>query len=267
MGTPAPAGTGDSEVLDSEDDEVDGWTRGQLDLEEIPAYLHYFFARSGVRVFLDTVKSAVRDKSDRLPPICTKQLADKVQNMCRRHFLRHPLIPEVRYTEPRHLQDGDNPPIDICKVTADNIHEFSVIEMYNLCKKENNPRLFRYLWTNWYRRDSPRYQERWGLISISSCPWIPRARTTMRVESHWRDIKRNYLYLFHRPRLDLLIFIITTAFLLSRFERWEQACDVRDIPRWYVDFLREWRKVYYIGASKLQETILRGRIYGTSLQN
>jgi len=208
-----------------------------------------------VIAFLSTVKRAAKDKDNRLAPLCTKQLAEKVLQMCRRHFLHHPFIPEVKYTSFPGL-DGNKTPESRFQVTGDLIHEFSVMEMYNLCKNSQNPRLFRYLWANWYRRDSPRYQERWGLISISDCPWIPRARTTMRVEAHWRDIKRNYLYQLYRPRLDLLVFVIITAFIPSRMERWEQACDIRDIPRWYVDFLREWKKVYRVGTSNLQETIL-----------
>ena len=168
---------GDNESSEDDMEEGDGEKDGQFDPEEVPSYLQQFFRNPVVTAFLNTVKSAAKDKL-----LCTRQLAEKVLQMCRRYFLHHPFIPEVKYTS---LSDGNRIPESRFQVTGNLIHEFSVMEMFKLCKDAQNPRLFRYLWANWYRRDSPRYQERWGLVSISDCPWIPRARTTMRVEAHW----------------------------------------------------------------------------------
>ena len=117
---------GDNESSEDDMEEGDGEKDGQFDPEEVPSYLQQFFQNPVVTAFLNTVKSAAKDK-----PLCTRQLAEKVLQMCRRYFLRHPFIPEVKYTS---LPDGNRIPESRFQVTGNLIHEFSVMEMFKLCK-------------------------------------------------------------------------------------------------------------------------------------
>ncbi|KAI9259553.1 hypothetical protein BDA99DRAFT_410901, partial [Phascolomyces articulosus] len=50
-------------------------------------------------------------------------------------------------------------------------------------------------WRNWARTAVP--------------DRIPTAKTTKLIEAHWKVLKRNHLYRYNRPRLDLLVFVIT----------------------------------------------------------
>ncbi|KAJ6542145.1 hypothetical protein DFH09DRAFT_848348, partial [Mycena vulgaris] len=69
-----------------------------------------------------------------------------------------------------------------------------------------------YLWENWYRPG------RWELWARSQHPEIPRLKPTMMVESHWRCIKHDFLHHFHKPRVDLLVWILVVK-LAPRYYR------------------------------------------------
>ncbi|CAB4383213.1 unnamed protein product [Rhizophagus irregularis] len=94
----------------------------------------------------------------------------------------------------------------------------AVQEIYNFCQQNSLPRLWVYLWNEWYGA------ERWFLWLRAGCSnKLSILKTNMFVEAHWKVLKRDFLYKFFRPRLDLVVFIIMEqvcgcpAFLTSRF--------------------------------------------------
>jgi hypothetical protein len=194
-------------------------------------------------------------------PLCTKEEAAAVSGMCRRHFLLHPLLPYTFWNENQQVQ-----------VIADTnsspqfLHFAAVMEMLATCMRMENPGLFRYLWANWYRSESEQYDERWKWISISTVSgWVPRSRTTMRVENHWRILKRHYLYQFNRPRIDLLLFVIQTAFMEGRLRKWELSLKFRSKPSWYKEFKRDWKRSWTIGNKNVEATRLGIQTYRTDV--
>ena len=106
-----------------------------------------------------------------------------------KHFCQHPILPE-RHGEPRNAQQ---------------IHRDAVLEMYYHCKANNLREVWAYLWTNWY---VPGKWELWARSAYEGA--IPRKRTTMLVESLWRNFKRMVLYHFNRPRVDFATYSLVT---------------------------------------------------------
>ncbi|KAJ7221330.1 hypothetical protein GGX14DRAFT_316784, partial [Mycena pura] len=113
-----------------------------------------------------------------------EDLQADVLAMMQEHFFAHSLIPAF-----------SNP-------TLEGIRHWAVKQVYDWCVKHNLPGPFAYFWENWYRSG------RWALWARSAHPSIPRLRTTMICESHWRLIKCDYLPHFHSPRLDLLVWVL-----------------------------------------------------------
>lgn len=62
-----------------------------------------------------------------------------------------------------------------------------------------------YLFKNWY---DDKIWYLWGRTHTSKISFY---RTTMKMESHWSNIKRLYLLPYNRPCVDLLIHIIATS--------------------------------------------------------
>ncbi|KAH9032963.1 hypothetical protein EDB85DRAFT_1816870, partial [Lactarius pseudohatsudake] len=115
---------------------------------------------------------------------CPVEQRDAVVKMMERRFCAHPLIP--RYSAP----------------TPEGIKAWAVKQTYKFCVSRDLPNLWAYLWENWYRRG------RWELWARSGDPKeIPRLKTTMFVEAHWRRMKEDYLNHFSFPRLDLLTWV------------------------------------------------------------
>ncbi|KAK9343587.1 hypothetical protein V1522DRAFT_412900 [Lipomyces starkeyi] len=58
--------------------------------------------------------------------------------------------------------------------------------MLEYCRSIDQPRLFRYFWTNWYRPSFGGVGSRWEIASLcgwpGSCDTIPISRTTMRLD-------------------------------------------------------------------------------------
>ncbi|EDR07055.1 uncharacterized protein LACBIDRAFT_299388 [Laccaria bicolor S238N-H82] len=116
---------------------------------------------------------------------CPPEHRDAMVNMMERHFCAHPLIPG--YSAP--MPEG--------------IKAWAVKQIYEFCVDHSLPNLWGYLWENWYCRG------RWELWSRSANPVeIPRLKTTMMVEAHWRRVKEDYLHHFSLPRLDLLAWVL-----------------------------------------------------------
>jgi len=106
-----------------------------------------------------------------------------------KHFCQHSILHE-RHGQSRNSQQ---------------IHCDTVLETYYHCKANNLREVWAYLWTNWY------VPSKWKLWAQSSYEGaIPRKRTTMLVESLWRNFKRMVLYHYNRPRVDLATYALVT---------------------------------------------------------
>ena len=93
------------------------------------------------------------------------------------------------------------------------------------------------MFVNWYATDM------WVLWSRSPQPdMIPVLKTT---SAHWRKLKQDHLHRFGRPRIDLVVGILTTR-LVPDILRTTQAILRKDyrIARasWRKDFQKEWLK-------------------------
>ncbi|KAL0578321.1 hypothetical protein V5O48_003668 [Marasmius crinis-equi] len=143
--------------------------------------------------------------------------------MIGRHYCAHPMIP------------GYSAPI------PEGIQYWAVKEMYQFCYGNDLCELWAYLWENWY------CSGRWALWARSSNPnEIPRLKTTMILESHWKHIKHDYLGHFSNPQIDFLIWMVVVkagAAYLNSFEnimiddgRWTHRAS------WRKDFKREWQQ-------------------------
>ncbi|KAF7349473.1 SWIM-type domain-containing protein [Mycena sanguinolenta] len=152
------------------------------------------------------------------PPECREPIITAMEN----HLNAHPLIP------------------GFCHPSPAGIREWAVKQMYTYCFENDLPEAWAYLWENWYRRG------RWELWARSEHPQIPRLKTTMMVESHWRRIKRDFLHHFHKPRLDLLVWILVTKLAPRYYRRLElMMVDTgrhRELPSWRKDFKSEWKR-------------------------
>ena len=88
-----------------------------------------------------------------------------------------------------------------------------VSEMIQFCKDKNLLRLWVYLWKEWYTK------AKWNLWARASNKEISHIKTTMIVESHWRHIKHDYLYKFHKPRIDHLCYILVKRVINQQLHR------------------------------------------------
>ncbi|CAG8662903.1 3139_t:CDS:2 [Gigaspora rosea] len=83
----------------------------------------------------------------------------------------------------------------------------------SFCKKTNLIDLWIYFWNNWY------CLKRWLLWARAADDKISHIRTTMIMESHWRHIKHDHLYKFHKPQIDHLCFILVTRVINQQLYR------------------------------------------------
>ncbi|KAK9335054.1 hypothetical protein V1521DRAFT_124143 [Lipomyces starkeyi] len=145
-----------------------------------------------------------------------------IRAMIKRHLLRHPLLPKPVFDT-----DGATPPDSLQFQSYEEIHSSSIREMLEYCKSINQPRLFRYFWSNWYRPGFRNFGSRWEIASLCGRPGfnaiIPISRTTMRLESHWRILKKDYGSRFIKPRLDVLVYIICSGLVRSRIPYFRQS--------------------------------------------
>jgi SWIM zinc finger len=141
------------------------------------------------------------------------------------HFHQHPEIPfDAQGT---HL-------------SASEIHEGAVFDMYEYCRQHDLSQVWAYMWNCWYN------PTQWLLWARSAALGIPRLKTTMVSESQWKVIKHNDLTMFNRPRLDLVIHVlinrlsprvhVTLADVLG-MRRQARAASPND---WQQDFQAEW---------------------------
>ncbi|KIJ26521.1 hypothetical protein M422DRAFT_272397 [Sphaerobolus stellatus SS14] len=154
---------------------------------------------------------------------CPEIYHDLIINMMERHYCAHPLIPGV------------------CAPTSQGIRYWAVKEMYNLCVTHGLHECWGYLWENWYSPSS------WKLWARAECEEIPILKTTMIYESHWRKIKHDYLSHFHKPRLDILVWILMKKYLPYYSEKLKLLQTYtgriyRNLPAWRKAFKKEWRR-------------------------
>jgi hypothetical protein len=151
---------------------------------------------------------------------CPKELRKPCWNLMDIHLHQHILIPN-----------------------KNEIHESSkkiwtnaVYEMYQFCFQHNLPWLWSYMWREWYG------DNRWYLwMRAGYDSKISVLKTTMFVEAHWKVLKRDFLYKFFRPRLDLVIYIINKKVIVHQKRRFEQIIMGRERPDWKSTFKSEWR--------------------------
>ncbi|CAG8838576.1 39295_t:CDS:2, partial [Gigaspora margarita] len=67
--------------------------------------------------------------------------------------------------------------------------------------------------------------------------------TTMSIESHWRMLRRNYLYKFNQPRIDLVCYILTEKLLPVQLHRFQLLLHERILLSWHKEFKTEWNKL------------------------
>ncbi|PKY55120.1 hypothetical protein RhiirA4_301842, partial [Rhizophagus irregularis] len=118
---------------------------------------------------------------------CPLKLRKTVISIVENHSNRHMLLPK---------HDGT------FITNADKIWKECVKEMIEFCKENELLQLWVYLWREWYSK------EKWNLWARAANKNISHIKTTMIVESHWRHIKHDHLYKFHKPRVDHLCFIL-----------------------------------------------------------
>jgi len=134
-------------------------------------------------------KRAEKVKKDANYTFCPLSHRLSILRLVCKHFCQHPILPE------RHGHSR----------TAQQIHRDAVLEAYYHCKANNLREVWAYLWTNWY---APEKWELWARSSYESA--IPRKRTTMLVESLWRNFKRMVLHHYNRPRVDFATYALVT---------------------------------------------------------
>ena len=117
------------------------------------------------------------------------------------------------------------------------IYEASVQEMYTFCKENSLISLWSYLWTEWYSNT------KWKLWARSSCnDMFSILKTTMFVEGHWKTIKRDFLYKFFKPRMDLTAYTLTKV-IIHQQRKLQQIQIGREKPDWIKDFKFEWKQL------------------------
>ncbi|KAK9341844.1 hypothetical protein V1522DRAFT_433108 [Lipomyces starkeyi] len=235
-----------------------------------PAYNHHLCLWHSLRAIDQKITGKVKDKGNDSTDIVgnsiratalpeylhfypTKQ-AQTLRGMIKRHLLRHPLLPEV-------VDDKKAAPSTLQFKSYEEIHGCSVKEMLEYCKSIDQPKLFRYFWANWYRPSFGNVGSRWEIASLSgrrgSDASIPISRTTMRLESHWRILKKDYASRFTRPRLDVLTYIICTGLVRSRMHSHTQVEAGRKKPSAYHDFVHLWR----VCACAVDSSVISDEVY------
>ncbi|KAJ7182122.1 hypothetical protein C8R46DRAFT_885355 [Mycena filopes] len=169
-----------------------------------------------------TIKIPARPDEEEERVFCPSDLRQRVIDLMETHFCAHPLIP------------GYAPP------NPAGIRRWAVKQMYDHCVDNDLPELWAYLWENWYRNG------RWELWARAPHPQIPKLKTTMMVESHWRRIKKDFLHHFNMPRVDLLVWILIKK-LGPTYDRkldhfLQDTGRFRELPSWRKDFKADWRK-------------------------
>jgi len=153
---------------------------------------------------------------------CPRELRETILEIISYHFHLHPLLP------------NDNNQY----LTENDIWLLSVREMYGFCVTNDLKNVWAYMWMNWYEK------RHWMLWARAANPdRIGLFKTTMLIEAHWKVIKRDFLPKFFRPRLDLVVYVITTRLLPHHQRRYYQLTSRRETVAWRKDFKKEWKNL------------------------
>ena len=188
---------GNSQSLNMNDN-TEPFSLASIQRPALPAYLHWLCEPNSEYYRFYNPRGGVRPR-DLTKPLLNAEDCQALIALCRLHFLRHPLFPSIR--------SENGAPVGFEYETEEQIYCHTVRDFLEFSMKHRNPHLFRYLWSNWLR-PFHRISGRWDLISIADCDTILHARTTARIEQHWKLLKHKFMKLFIRPRMDLLIYII-----------------------------------------------------------
>ena len=140
-----------------------------------------------------------------------------VWNLMNQHLHLHPLIPN---------SSGQF-------LNSDQIHEQAVQEMYSYCEENSLVWVWSYMWNEWYR------DGRWELWARSVFSEISILKTTMFIEGHWRMIRRDFLYKYFRPRLDLVTYTLLKKIIPLQEQKFQQILCKRESPDWKKQFKAE----------------------------
>ncbi|KAK7456463.1 hypothetical protein VKT23_010712 [Stygiomarasmius scandens] len=169
-----------------------------------------------------TTHSVPSSTPDSRRTFCPQEHREKILELMVNHLHAHMIIPG--YSAP----------------SGKGIRTWAVEQMYRYCVEHDLREVWAYLWENWYRPG------RWDLWARSTVEEIPRLKTTMIMESHWRRIKEDFLHHFHKPRLDLLVWILVVKLAPSYYRRLDLLLHpvgrYRDLCSWRKAFKREWRR-------------------------
>ncbi|PKK58461.1 hypothetical protein RhiirC2_703467 [Rhizophagus irregularis] len=152
---------------------------------------------------------------------CPLKLRKTVISVVENHSNRHMLLPK---------HDGT------FITNADEIWKECVNEMIEFCKENELLQLWVYLWREWYSK------EKWNLWARAANKNISHIKTTMIVESHWRHIKHDHLYKFHKPRVDHLCFILVKKVISQQLYRIQLLQQGRYSVPWRKEFKKEWKQ-------------------------
>ncbi|CAB4392902.1 unnamed protein product [Rhizophagus irregularis] len=170
---------------------------------------------------------------------CPKELRSIVWEKMNKHLHEHPLIP---------MANGQFR-------SSNQIWKEAVKEIYDFCQQHLLSWLWVYLWNEWYSAD------RWFLWFRAGCSnKLSIMKTNMFVEAHWKVLKRDFLYKFFRPRLDLVVFIIMKQVVPHNERKFNHIFVVkREKADWRKAFKREWKE--------LSSRVLNNNLYLTDINN
>lgn len=161
-----------------------------------------------------------------LPMFCQIEHRATILQKFRIHFHQHPEIP---------LNDADGTHLD-----ANEIHHGAAKDTYDYCRAHNLAQVWAYMWNRWYTPNQ------WPLWARSAHPAIPRIKTTMIVESLWKQLKHRDLANYNRPRLDLVTHLVIENILprvrhcIAYVRGLRRIGRAKALARWQTDFRAEW---------------------------
>jgi hypothetical protein len=110
---------------------------------------------------------------DKIPEFCPKDHWTAIVEKFRVHLHQHPEIP---------FNDEDK-----THFSAHKIHQGAAKDMYDYCYQQDFTQVCAYLWNCWYTPNQ------WELWARSADDAIPCLKTTMIVESLWKNLKHKDL--------------------------------------------------------------------------
>ncbi|KAJ3792784.1 hypothetical protein GGU11DRAFT_818928 [Lentinula aff. detonsa] len=143
---------------------------------------------------------------------CPPELQEAVINKMDAHCYTHPLIPG--YANP----------------SPEGIYLWAVRQMYKFCIDHD-------------LRELPLH---WKLWTCSPSLEIPHLCTTMINGAHWRHIKHDFLHYFHKPHVDLLLWILITKLtptyqpFKQEWKKLESTPVTLPLPDEYRPWVKQW---------------------------